>query len=87
MVEVTNCDSLQDQYSGLYEKNKKLHENVQLCSNLVVEMRKSQAGEGVARSCGGGAKRELVDAVPHCDVSGSVEGMTVCQYNTNGYVV
>ena len=87
VVDVTNCDSLQDQYNGLYERNKKLHENVQLCSDLVVEMRKNQVGEGVVKSCGGGAKREFIDAVPHCDVSGSIEDMTVCQYDKNDCVV
>lgn len=77
-VEIANCDSLQDQYNSLYERNKKLHENVQLCSDLVVEMRAGHEGEpGGARTCGGGAERELVDTVPHCDVSDNVEEVTV----------
>ena len=77
VMEVTSCESLQEQYSNLYERNKKLHENVQLCSDVVAEMRASQEGGGVARSCGGEAKQELIDTVPHCDVSGSVKEVTM----------
>ena len=69
--DVVSCDSLLDQYNSLYERNKKLHENVQQCSDVVVELRAEREEEGGARSCGGVAKRELVNNVPHCDVSDS----------------
>lgn len=70
-VDVVGCDSLLDQYNSLYERNRKLHENVQLCSDLVVELRAGREGEGGegTRSCGGGTRRELVHNVPPCEVS------------------